>query len=235
MLTERPLISVIIPVYNGAHYLAAAIESALAQTYRPLQIIVIDDGSTDESHQIAQQFTPVVQMINQSNQGVGAARNRGVAAADGEFLAFLDADDLWTPEKLTMQLQAFARPAAADMVFGQVELFYSLDQAADYELASGESGAIVNGLYAGALLIRRATFERVGPFATHWQIGEFIDWYARATELGLKSTVLSQVVVKRRRHAHNLTLRTRHQQVNYAQVLKAALDRRRQRAVAGER
>src|SRR3954451_23570366 len=100
---ELPLVSVIIPVHNGAKYLRAALESVFAQTYSPFEVIVVDDGSVDESGVIAQSFNDV-RYIHQANQGVAAARNNGIGAARGEFLAFLDQDDLWTTEKLKLQM-----------------------------------------------------------------------------------------------------------------------------------
>src|SRR6187549_3720033 len=103
MTEERPLVSIIVPVYNGERYLRAALESIFAQTYRPLEVIVVDDGSVDDSGVIAQSF-PEVRYIRQENQGVAAARNHGIETARGEFYAFLDQDDLWTPEKLTVQI-----------------------------------------------------------------------------------------------------------------------------------
>src|SRR6476660_1471039 len=103
MTEEKPLVSVIIPVYNGTCYLRAALESVFAQTYRPFEVIVVDDGSLDDSGVIAQSFDDV-RYIHQENQGVAAARNNGIEVARGEFLAFLDQDDLWTPEKLKLQM-----------------------------------------------------------------------------------------------------------------------------------
>src|SRR6185503_10895386 len=104
MTEQQPLVSVIIPVYNGARYLRAALESVFAQTYRPFEVIVVDDGSIDDSGVIAQSF-PDVSYMRQENQGVAAARNHGIEAARGDFFAFLDQDDLWTPEKLKLQIE----------------------------------------------------------------------------------------------------------------------------------
>src|SRR5688500_924354 len=104
MTEQQPLVSVIIPVYNGARFLRAALESVFAQTYRPIEVIVVDDGSADDSGVIAQSF-PEVRYIRQENQGVAAARNNAIEAARGEFFAFLDQDDLWTPEKLRLQIE----------------------------------------------------------------------------------------------------------------------------------
>ena len=93
-------VTVIIPCYNGAAYLREAIDSALDQTHPPLEVIVIDDGSTDDSAAIAESYGPPVCVIRQENQGESVARNRGIDEAKGDWVAFLDADDLWKPTKL---------------------------------------------------------------------------------------------------------------------------------------
>lgn len=217
------LISVIIPVYNGERYLRQAIESVLAQSYHPLEVIVVDDGSTDASITVAQQFAPIVKVVTQPNLGAGAARNHGVALAEGEFLAFLDADDLWIPEKLTLQIAGFAAQPEIDMFFGRIEPFNSPELTALPPLAQ----QAVDGFHAGTLLIRRAKFLSVGEFVTDRGLGEFIDWYARAQEQGLRHFMLPDIVMKRRRHDTNLTLRAAHERSEYLHVLKAALDRRR--------
>lgn len=110
-MSDGPTVSVIIPVYNGERFLAEAIRSALDQTLSPAEIIVIDDGSTDASAEVARGFGPPVRVLAQANLGPAAARNLGVAHAAGDLLAFLDADDLWMPEKLAYQVQFLCRPA----------------------------------------------------------------------------------------------------------------------------
>jgi len=100
---EFPRISVIIPVFNGERFLGEAIKSALSQTLPPYEILVIDDGSTDGSAQLAESFGPPVRVIRQENRGEAAARNRGIDAAQGDWIAFLDCDDVWKPEKLALQ------------------------------------------------------------------------------------------------------------------------------------
>ena len=221
---RTPLISVIIPVYNGERYLGEAIESVLGQTYRPIEIIVVDDGSTDESAYVAQQFP--VRYYFQQHSGPGAARNLGVEHSRGEFVAFLDADDLWVPEKLAWQLAAFAARPELDAVFGRVEQFRSPDTDSGAPLARFMDMPL-NGLHVGTLLVRREAFMRVGWFATNWHVGEFIDWYARAEETGLKSVVLPQIVMRRRLHNDNLTRQERAAAGDYARILKTALNRRR--------
>ena len=220
------LVTVIIPVYNGEHYLGEAIKSVIAQTYRSIEIIVVDDGSTDASARLAQQFP--VRYYFQPHSGSGAARNYGVEQARGEFLAFLDADDLWMPEKLTRQISAFTAQPELEAVFGQVEHFSSLDAESKAPFARFED-TILNGLCAGAMLIRHAAFIRVGMFGTHWNV-DFVDWYLRAQEAELEFTSLPEVVMCRRVHTDNLTIRSRETvRTEYILALKSALDRRRVR------
>src|SRR3954451_20640475 len=98
-------VSVIVPVYNGAAFLADALVSILSQSLRPQQIIVVDDGSTDGSSDVAHQFEKYVTLLQQPNLGASAARNRGVKRASGSHIAFLDADDVWVPDCLATQLE----------------------------------------------------------------------------------------------------------------------------------
>lgn len=216
-------VSVIVPVYNGEKYLTEAIASALRQTQRPDEIIVVDDGSTDASVSIAEQFGAPVHVFSQEHRGSGAARNCGAGVAGGEWIAFLDADDIWQPGKLALQLAALEVEPRAEMAFGMVEQFVSPDVQVNVQIPNSP----LKGIYASALLIRRADFYRVGEFTSTWSVGEFIDWYARAVELGLRAVVTPQVVVRRRIHHANQTMLTPGWKADYAQILKAALDRRR--------
>src|SRR5581483_6264857 len=120
----NPLVSVILPVYNGEKYLAAALDSVRAQTHRSFEIIVVDDGSTDGSAAVAARY-PEVKYAYQSNGGISAARNCGIRLAVGDVFALLDADDLWLPDKLERQLAALYGAAAPDLVFGHVREFIS--------------------------------------------------------------------------------------------------------------
>jgi glycosyltransferase involved in cell wall biosynthesis len=226
--TAEALVSVIIPVYNGAQFLGEAISSVLAQTYRPFEVIVINDGSTDESARVAKQFP--VRYSFQPHSGGGAARNHGIALTHGAFIAFLDADDLWVPEKLAWQYEAFLAQSKLEAVFGQEKRFTSLD--GDNTTASVRfESPHVNGWLPSAMLIRRTAFMRVGLYATNWRAAESVEWFVRAQEAMLESLTLPQVVLHRRVHANNLTVRKR-ETLNreYAEIIKMALDRRRRQA-----
>lgn len=225
--TQDPLVSVIIPVYNGQQYLAEAIRSALGQTYPHVEIIVIDDGSTDRSAEVAREFGSAVRYHFFAHAGLGAARNRGVELARGSLFAFLDADDLWVDEKLKLQIAVLFGQPDLDMVFGQAEQFHSpeLDEAQRSNLQG--HGEIMPGYFAGTLLIKREAFYRVGLFETTWRVGEFIDWYLKAIETGLKSQTLLDVLLKRRLHVSNMGIRERDARADYVRIVKASLDRRR--------
>ena len=225
---SESLVSVIIPVYNCQQYVAQAIESVQAQTYQPVQVIVVDDGSTDASVDVAQRFSESVSFCTQPHGGIAATRNRGVELAQGEFLAFLDADDVWLEDKLARQMAVFSHQPDLDMVFGQVSQFASpeLDEAVKRTLQVPIEP--MPGYSAGTMLIKRASFFHVGLFETTWEIGEFVDWYARAIEKGLRSMMLAEVVTRRRLHGSNQGVRMREFRKDYVRVLKAALDRRRQ-------
>ena len=227
MMSTNPLVSVIIPVYNCKLYLREALESVLSQTYSPIEIIVVDDGSTDGSVGVARSFGKLVRYIGQPNGGIGAARNRGVEMAKGHFLAFLDADDLWMMDKLELQMTILSDQTDLDMVFGRVIQFVSPELSDDERNKLNCPVEPSAGYHPGAMVIRLESFFRVGLFETGWQVGEFIDWYAKAMDARLKSYLLPDVVLGRRLHGNNTTLRKKAEHSDYLRVLKASLDRRR--------
>ena len=231
-MKESPLVSVVIPVYNYERYLGEAVESVLGQTYQNLEVIVIDDGSTDQSGEVARSFADRgVVYCEQVHAGIGPARNKGVELARGEFLAFLDADDRWPLEKLERQLNAFENDPALEMVFGQA---LQLQNGPAWEAGVRDKNLAVDGMVPGmvpgTMLIKRDAFDRVGNFQGGLKVGEFIDWYARAVELKVRSLVLPELLLWRRIHDSNQGVRERQSVTDYARVLKAKLDRKRAEA-----
>ena len=223
------LISVIIPVYNGERYLAEAIESVLAQTYRRIEVIVVDDGSTDRSAEVARRFMPPVKYSHQPNEGSASARNRGTSLAQGSLFAFLDADDIWVPDKLERQVEVLEAHLEVEAVFGHVKQFHSpeLDLRTRERIRCPEEA--LPGYMSSAILIRREAFFRIGLYETQWQIGEDMSWILRAKEKKLRMVMLPDLLYLRRLHANNKGITQRQLTHQYLHVLKASLDRRRKK------
>jgi glycosyltransferase involved in cell wall biosynthesis len=224
-----PLISVVIPTRNRAHYLGEAIESVLTQSYRHLDIIVVDDGSTDHTTDIVAGFGDRVRFLQQDNRGTGAARNAGISQAAGEFLAFLDDDDIWNEEKLVRQMRVFEAAPGTDAVYGHMEQFVSPELNDEHRARFRHlAGQVIPSPISPAMLIRRASFDRVGLFDESLPIGLEMDWYARLCEAGLKTVMLDAVVYRRRLHGSNINLTRSDRQPERLLVLKRIIDRRRQ-------
>jgi len=224
-MRQQHAVSVIVPVFNGERYLAEALESIFGQTRPPAEVIVVDDGSTDRTAEVAGRFP--VRCLHQENRGVAAARNAGVQAAAGDLLAFLDHDDLWIADKLERQLATLAAQPELDMVFGHVEQFFcpslSAEERARYRLPPP-----MPAYTCPARLVYREAFLRVGPYVTTNQLGEGVDWHARAVDAGLRFEMLEEVVYRRRIHTSNMGITRVNDRSGYARTLKQILDRRRQ-------
>lgn len=227
----KPLISTIIPVFNGAAFIRAALESVAAQRHPNLEMIVIDDGSTDETEAEVRSFAEGSQMpvlyLRQENMGPAAARNRGIALANAEILAFQDADDLWTPDKLAVQLPLLEGPEPADVVMGQAQIFTEGSPATAQAAPGGFLGF-------QAALFRRSVFDRVGLLNETLRIGEDLDWFMRAREAGARIRLHSEAVLFYRRHANNLTPTATGNSKVTLFLLKQSLARRRQEAKSSD-
>ena len=230
-MDNKNLISVIIPVYNCERYLAEAIESVLGQTYRPVEVIIIDDGSTDRTAEVALRYEPQITYFFQPNAGSSAARNQGVRMSNGSYLAFHDADDIWVINKLALQMQVFHDDPQVDAVFGHVKQFYSpdLDEETRKRIICQEN--LMPGYLSTTMLIKREAFLRVGFFQTQWEIGEEMNWIIRAREVGLNMVLLPDLLFYRRLHAKNKGLLLKDKQHQRLHILKAALDRRRKKEI----
>ena len=201
---EQSMISVVIAVNNGAKFLAAALNSVMRQTCVPGEVIVVDDGSTDASPDIAAGFGPPIRVLRCAHRGEYSALNAGLAEARGELLAFIDADDLWADEKLAQQSAALASDLSIEAVFGRVVQFTDMDcRIAQPEEIKQRSKSFI-GVSKNSMLIRRATFDRVGPFNAAVVTG-FPEWYTRALCSGIRIEHLESVVAFRRIHRDNTT------------------------------
>lgn len=176
-------VSVIIPAYNRAHYVREAIESALQQTHRPLEVIVVDDGSTDETPQVLATYSEPVRVFRQVNQGVAAARNFGVSHARGEYVAFLDSDDLWHPEKLEKQIERFEADPELGLVHCGMETFDDAGRVLEVNIDGAEGWVSHEMLLlrrlviiapGSSLMVPRRVFDEVGGFDVRLPPSE--DW-----------------------------------------------------------
>jgi glycosyltransferase involved in cell wall biosynthesis len=190
-------------------------------------VIVVDDGSEDETRSVAETYGDRIRFTSQERSGAGAARNTAVGLANGDYLAFLDADDRFLPEKLEHQLAALHADPDLDMVFGHVREFVSPELSAEVRAAIRPPATQSPWKTPNLMLIRRDSFDRVGPFATDLRVAETVDWYARAIDGALKGLTLPQVVLERRLHPQNSGMRERDARSDYLQVIRASMERRR--------
>lgn len=223
-------ISVIIPAYNAGKYLNEALDSVFAQQYIPMEVIVIDDGSTDETRTLIESYGSAVRYFYQENQGIGAARNTGVRLAEGDYLSFLDADDFWTSDKLVKQAEAYDTLPEHQMVFAWVQQFISPELSESDRQKWHCPEQPMPGVHAGTMLLRKADFELVGYFRTDLKNSEFIEWYGRAQALGLKSYMLEEVLMHRRIHGQNTMLSAQNDPQETLQAVRALLELKRKKA-----
>lgn len=225
-------VSVVVPTLNGAPFLRDAVESIRGQDPAPIEILVVDGGSTDGTDHVAQELIEeggaceVRFVPQQPTQGLGGARNTGVRLARGNVVAFLDVDDLWSADKTALQLEHLAAGPEVQIVLGRTHKMRctgtqdgrrAFENWAEAELA----------LSMGAGLFRREVFDEVGafdesrPFACDW------DWFMRAREGGVRMLTHPETVQYYRRHELNMTLHEEEGNRDTLQMLKTSLLRRR--------
>lgn len=220
-------VDVLIPCFNAARYIGAALDSALGQEPRPARIIVIDDGSTDQSAEVIRRYGPPVEYHWQANAGISAARNAAARRASADYLAFLDADDLWTERSLSLRLAYLEAHPSVDGVFAALSQFISpeLEQSLAGRIRFDPAPAVAR--FAGTFLLRRLAFEKVGGFNETLRVGEMIEWLARADAAGLTTATIPDLALRRRIHDSNTVLNAAASQGDYLRAIKGALDRRR--------
>lgn len=220
-----PLISVIVPARNAMPYLPEALASIRGQAAPRLEILVVDGASTDGSREVAAAF-PGVRLIDQAGLGLAAARNSGLAAAHGDLIAFLDADDLWPAGSLAGRVAYLARHPDCAGVSGQVVRFLQPGTPLPPAYADGWLDQPVPGYTPGALLARRHVFEQIGPFDPHLTIGCDSDWFARALDHRINLIITSQITLHKRIHAANLSAQFATYRRELLTVARRSLQRR---------
>lgn len=227
-----PKVSVIIPTYNCAHYLGQAIESAMSQTFRDFEIIVLDDGSTDNTSEVIRQYGDDIKYIRQANRGLPAARNRAIESSSGEFVALLDADDWWEPTKLSEQVPLLEADPEAGLAYTDLRVVYDDGTVIPSFLSSrplAASGYVFDRLLLSGfilpstVLMRRTCFEQAGRFDESMRSHEDVDLWLRICQKW-KVVLVPDALTHRRQGAANMTsdsdLRTRYGVIFFEKALK---------------
>lgn len=215
------------PARDAARYIGAALESVLGQTEPPADVVVVDDGSTDETARIAASFAPAVRTISQAPAGPASARNRAIGALSTDLLALLDADDLWPAHSLAVRAEVLAAHATADLCFGRMTQFVSPELPSHERARLYVDPAPQAAWGSSAMLARREAFERYGLLPEHRRAGDFLEWLLNARAAGARVVTVDEVVLQRRIHLDNLTRREPDQNANYLAVVRAELARKR--------
>jgi glycosyltransferase involved in cell wall biosynthesis len=209
-LSDQPLVSVIIPTYNRRGLIAQSIFSVLNQTYQNVELIIADDGSTDGTDELIRSISSSIHYLWQPHAGVAAARNRGLAAARGELIAFQDSDDLWHPEKLARQVDFLERHPATGMVYTSFRIIDDHSKVIGSCWRPLHSGRVTEPLFQSMFIImpstvvRRSVVDRVGRFSTDLCISSDYEFWLRAS-LAAEFAVLEEKLVDQRQSSCSLT------------------------------
>ncbi len=224
-----PDVSVILPVYNAAATLEQAVQSVRDQGHPSLEIVIVDDGSTDDSPAVIERLAaPDVRCFRQENAGPSAARNVAIRECQAPVIAMIDADDLWPEGKLALQLERLREDPELMVVSGLIERVPLDGNSLDPALYG--DGLRTSSVNLGAALFRREVFDSVGLLDESMRFSEDQDWFLRAREQGVKMLFLQEVTLIYRRHEGNMTARRSARQLMIPAALKKSLERRRKMA-----
>ena len=224
------LVSCIVPVFNCERYLSETLDSIFAQTYRPLEVIVVDDGSTDATPVVAAAYGDRIRHLRHENVGPAATRNRGLRAAAGELVAFLDADDLWHADKLARQWARLQARPNVGVCLTYVQNFWISELRGEVQRVHDRHREPMPGYCLSTPLIRRHLFETVGAFDERLAHASGADWFARALDCGIVIDLLPETLVSRRMHQTNRSRQmAESSREEFLRLVKRRLDSRRQR------
>lgn len=222
-MEKLPFVSVIIPAYNAETYLADAIESILVQNYHLLEILVVDDGSSDRTAEIAKEYGDRIRYIYQKNAGPAAARNAGIKLASGEILGFLDADDLWSKNCLSALVNAFLENPSLQIAQGLIQELQLSE--AKFE----ETTPAYHYINLGSALYRRDVFDKIGHFDETMRYGEDVDFFLRAWENNISKKLIKSVSLFYRKHEENMTGGKELVELGFLRIYKKHIERKRKR------
>jgi len=214
-------------VKNGERFIRQALDSILAQSYRPFEIILVDGNSQDKTLDIAREYSPI-RILHQEGTGVSDGYNTGIRAATAGFVAFLSHDDLWTPDKLTVQMNYLI--GHPEIMFTNCLRTYFLEPGSGIpegfrrHLLVGEHPAMI----MESLVARKTVFDQVGYFNNALCTAEDVDWYSRATDLKIPSFMLPQVLLRKRIHDRNISMDVDKNNKNLLFALRASVERKKE-------
>jgi len=217
-------LSVIIPTRNRADFVADAIDSVLAQGDANIEILVVDDGSVDGTAEVVGKYPPPVRYIYRKQAGPSASRNHGIKQAAGDFIGFLDDDDLWSPDKLAVQLPPLLHDPDVEIVLGHTQrMIRERGEHNHGRFVSYESPVRLHSL--GCALFRRSVFDRVGMLDEKMRHAEDDDWFMRARSLRVRMLFLSEVTLYYRFHESNMSYDKIEKMPYMLRLVKNRLDR----------
>ncbi len=224
-MEQQLFVSVIVPVYNGDKFIESTINRLKNQHYQPLEIIVIDDGSTDGTAEVAAKFKDSIRYVYQPNSGPAAARNNGIKIAKGEAIAFLDIDDMWSDDKLQIQTSYLVANPSVDIVQGLIQQITIPEEKsknpASFEIAS-QAYQFIN---LGSAIYRKSVFDKIGLLDETLKYAEDYDWFLRAWENNIYKVVLDRVTLFYRKHDNNMTKGKQLVELGFVRIYKKHLDR----------
>ena len=221
-----PLVSVIMIVRNGEKYLAQALESVLAQDYRPIEILVVDGRSTDATADIARSYQGV-RYILQEALGISNAYNLGIECSGGDFIAFLSHDDLWTPNKLSIQVGTMRSRPEIQYTVAKARFFLEPGCQCPPGFRAELIGQERTAWIMETLVARRSVFDAVGGLDPAYKTAEDVDWFARAKDAGIPMAEIDQVLLHKRVHDENVSVNAPDNTRLLLQAMKRKIERKR--------
>lgn len=230
MDSHRPTVSVVIPAYNVGSFIRSAIGSVLNQTYQDFELLVVDDGSTDETAEVVKSFGSRVRCIYQANGGLAAARNSGILGSSGEILTFLDADDVWMPDLLKMQVATLSTRPDVDGVYAWAQFVEQNGEPLSDNMRPVPAGDSLRRVFLGGnsvvfsmIAVRRVAFQKVGLFDPTLRQAEDWDMLLRMAAAGIRFACVPRLLVQRRVHPGSLSADTERMLHSERLVLHKAL------------